>query len=369
MLKRFVKIALCALSFCGFFMIAFAASYNFSLLPLFNGAAAVGTGLHPHIPDTPKAIEAIPYEYINPPRSDSKPLGLSINRPSALPAETGQAPETPLPETDSLPEGALPVISLDMSEQQSAGNLAYRNESKYSPDLNSLAMAQYPISHSKLTSVNAPDQPTVLIIHTHGTECYLPDKTEYYLADTPTRSADTSINVVAVGKALAQKLNEMGVSTLHCETMFDADSYSDSYDLSEKAVLEYLERYPSIQYVFDVHRDSIVRGNGEKIKPQAIVNGLPTAQAMLVVGTDSSGADHPDWMTNLTVATHFQSRAITRFGNLMRPINIRAASFNAEHTPGSVLIEVGTCGNTISEALNCASLLGETIADVILNQD
>ena len=33
---------------------------------------------------------------------------------------------------------------------------------------------------------------------------------------------------------------------------------------------------------------------------------------------------------------------------------------------GSLLIEVGTCGNTLSEAKNCATLLGETIAEIIL---
>ena len=51
----------------------------------------------------------------------------------------------------------------------------------------------------------------------------------------------------------------------------------------------------------------------------------------------------------------------------MRPINIRAASFNAEHATGSILIEIGTCGNTVSEAKNCAVLLATTIANVILN--
>ena len=178
---------------------------------------------------------------------------------------------------------------------------------------------------------------------------------------------DINNNIVAVGKTLTDTLNAKGVPTLHCEIMFDEQSYSQSYNLSENAIKDYLTQYPSIQYVFDVHRDSIIKTNNEKVKALATIDGKPTAQAMFVVGTDSSGAEHPNWLDNLTVASVFQYSMIEKYGNVMRPINLRAASFNAEHTTGSILIEIGTCGNTLTEAKNCAILLGNTIADIILN--
>lgn len=308
-----------------------------------------------------------PYSYVNSPKEPYLPYAALLYDSSAAsrPPETVPPPNN---ETDepALPEGVYPVIPLDMSEGQTENNLFYKNESKYSPDINTLAGSEYPLKYAQNASAPQDSAPIVLIIHTHGTECYLPDGQDTYTADTPTRSVDQSINVIAVGEALASALTENGIPTLHCKTMFDEKSYSKSYDLSEKAVLDYIKQYPSIQYVFDVHRDSIATDNG-KAKPVSVVDGLTTAQAMLVVGTDTAGAPHPNWIDNLTVASVFQKALVARYKTLMRPLSLRASSFNAEHTTGSVLIEIGTCCNTISEAKNCAALIGKTISSVILS--
>ena len=317
-----------------------------------------------------------PYTYINIPKTADIPLALFLyqsnigqdqpdnNNPPTV-DDNEQTPSTQ--PNEQAVEGLFPVIALDMSEQQTANNMLCKNESKYEIDINKLSSAPYPITYTRTVSTNTENQPVVLIVHSHGTECYLPDNTNTYTAETPTRTQDTSLNVVSVGKVFADTLTEKGIPTIHCETMFDKDSYSESYNLSEKAIQEYLKSYPSIQYIFDIHRDSIMRGENEKIKPMVEINGTPTAQAMFVVGTDSGGANHPNWPKNLTVASIFQYGLISKYGNIMRPLNVRSASFNAEHAIGSVLIEIGTCGNTITEAQNCAKLLGETIGDIILN--
>jgi len=195
-----------------------------------------------------------PYSYINSPKEPYLPYAALLYDGSA----SLKPPETVPPQNDEtdepeLPEGVYPVIPLDMSEGQTENSLFYRNESKYSPDINALADSEYPLKYAQNASSPQDSAPIVLIIHTHGTECYLPDGQETYTADTPTRSTDRSINVVAVGEALAAALTENGIPTVHCKTMFDEKSYSESYDLSERAVLDYIKQYPSIQYVFDVH--------------------------------------------------------------------------------------------------------------------
>ncbi len=371
MIKIITKTALCFVSFLGFSLLAVSAIINPPTLSVINKVTATGLGIFPQ-----QAIHAFaptdfpkPYTYINLPKDTNAPAGIEYF--NSLPKEDtnqeGQdpAPEQP-PEELTPPSNSFPIIPLDMSDGQTVNNIKYKNESKYSPDINSLLNQEYPLNFAKSVSSNNEKQPIVLIIHTHGSECYSPEGVQAYTADTPTRVLDTTANVVAVGKVLADELNARGVSTIHCTTMFDAESYSDSYNLSENKVQEYLAEYPSIQYVFDIHRDSITRTNNEKIKPLTTVNGIETAQAMFVVGTDSGGADHPNWLNNLTVATFFQNKLIEKYGNIMRPINLRKASFNAEHAPGSLLIEIGTCGNTLTEAKNCAAFLGEAIAEVIL---
>ncbi len=367
------RTTLCIISLLGIVLSLWQSSLTVSYDDILNGVISNGIGMSsPFLRQTTPYYFNVnknkkePYTYINLPIEKSEHAGLayfdSINQNDNEQNE----PAPPPNDVPTIPDGELPVVALDMSEGQTKDNLIYKNQSNYSPDINVLSQSEYPLKYTAPAITGNTKEPLVLIIHTHGTECYLPETKISYSDTTPTRCADTTQNVVAVGKALSDTLNEKGIPTLHCETMFDEQSYSSAYTNSEKAVLEYLKKYPSIQYVFDVHRDSIVNGNGEKIKPATEIEGVPYAQVMFVVGTDSSGANHPDWEKNLTVASVFQYALIEKYPTLMRPINLRAASFNAEHTVGSILIEIGTCGNYLSEAKNSASALGDVIADVIL---
>ena len=86
---------------------------------------------------------------------------------------------------------------------------------------------------------------------------------------------------------------------------------------------------------------------------------------MLLVGTNEKGADHPEWESNLTIASKLQSKLIQKYKNFARPINIRGASFNEQFTKGSLLIEIGSSGNTLSEAKYAAKLLTYSIIEMI----
>ena len=65
------------------------------------------------------------------------------------------------------------------------------------------------------------DEPTVLIVHTHATESYC--HMDGY------RTNDTEQNVVRVGKAIADQLNQNGIPTIHDTTLIDREGYYDSY--------------------------------------------------------------------------------------------------------------------------------------------
>ena len=164
---------------------------------------------------------------------------------------------------------------------------------------------------------------------------------------------------------MADLLNEAGIPTLHCEIMHDLESYNRSYNLAADTIQRYLSEYPSIQYVFDVHRDAIVKTNGDLVRPITLINGEIAAQIMLLVGTNEQGADHPNWETNFTVAAKLQKKLTTDYNNFARPINIRGASFNEQFTPGSLLIEVGSSGNSLQEAKTAAKYLTYAIIEMI----
>lgn len=110
--------------------------------------------------------------------------------------------------------------------------------------------------------------PQVLIMHTHATESYQTWPDPVFDPDYTARSKSTALNMCAVGEKMAQVLNAAGICTLHDETLYDAPGYTDSYKRSRAGVQTYLERYPSIKVVLDVHRDAIEDSDGTRVKPR-----------------------------------------------------------------------------------------------------
>ena len=84
---------------------------------------------------------------------------------------------------------------------------------------------------------------------------------------------------------------------------------------------------------------------------------------MFVVGTDEGGLYHPNWQQNLNYVTGLQYRLNRSYPGLMRPVNLRTQRFNQHASAGSMLIEVGSSGNTMTEALAAIRLFGQTLAD------
>lgn len=261
-----------------------------------------------------------------------------------------------------LGEDAFPIIKADVSH---FGECDLINDTNYTPDLKLLSESESVFANSDV-NIN-PDEPLILIYHTHATECYSP-ASDFYTANTPTRSKNIENNIVSIGKELQNVLLSFGLNTIHCETLHDYNSFNTAYSNSYKSIKRYLEMYPSIKYIIDVHRDSIVKSNGEKIKTYAVVNGEETAQVMLVVGTDAGGRKHPDWEKNLSFAVKVENEINSNSERLARPINLRKASFNQELCDNALLLEVGSCGNTRAEAEKAVKMFGIAYAKVIIEE-
>lgn len=119
--------------------------------------------------------------------------------------------------------------------------------------------------------------------------------------------------------------------------------------------------------MIDVHRDAIGTA-GKYYKTIAKVDGQQTAQLMFVAGTDEGGLKHPDWRKNLTFQAQLQDRINGACPGMMRPISIRTGRFNQHVRLGSMLVEVGSCGNTLEEALAAAEVFARSLADALLEQ-
>ena len=86
---------------------------------------------------------------------------------------------------------------------------------------------------------------------------------------------------------------------------------------------------------------------------------------MLLVGTDDAGAAFPDWTEHLALAMEIQEQMNSLWPGLARPITLRTARFNQQLTKGSLLVEVGSHGNTLEEAVNGARLFARAAGTVI----
>jgi stage II sporulation protein P len=207
--------------------------------------------------------------------------------------------------------------------------------------------------------------PKVLIVHTHASECYSPQGAESYKAGTSDRSLDNSRNMIAVGEAAKKVFEKWGIEVIHDKTIHDHPNFNGSYANSLKTVEGYLAKYTSICVVLDLHRDAFVYENGSKAKFVTEINGEKTAQLMLVVGTDAGGLEHPYWRENMKLALKIQNRIMEKYPGLMRGVNLRRERFNGHTTRGSLIIEVGSSGNSLDEAVRGITLGAEEIAKLL----
>ena len=203
-------------------------------------------------------------------------------------------------------------------------------------------------------------EPTVLILHTHGTESYTKSSGESYRESSAFRTLDENYNMISLGAHLAALLEQEGIRVIHDKTTHDYPSYSGSYNHARKSISQYLKEYPSIRLVLDLHRDAS-GDNSNQMRTEATVDGRPSAQLMLVVGSSASGLKHPDWEENMALALKLHTQLEGIAPGIMRYVNLRGQRFNQDLCPGALIVEVGAAGNTHPEALTAVEVLAEGI--------
>lgn len=282
------------------------------------------------------------------PQDGSQPIGEEAAEPGAplVLADNGVPAKTLIP---TSPEGYVV-----------AGDVYINNRSDNTFD-------EALFDGSFAAALTQKEGPQILIVHTHGSEAYTMPAGQGYEACGECRTTDQACNVVRVGEELKGVLEEAGLTVLHDTTLHDYPEYSGAYGRSLKTVEDYLEQYPSLVYVLDLHRDAIYDGDGNPYKVVSGVNGMNAAQMSFVIGTDGGGLEHPGWRENLKLAAAVQQALTEDFPTLMRPITVRNSRYNQHVTPGALLVEVGAAGNSLDEALLSARLLGSTLAEVILS--
>ena len=205
----------------------------------------------------------------------------------------------------------------------------------------------------------------MLIIHTHTTETFMTENTDYFTENFKSRTTDNSKNMVSIGNIIAEKLNNAGIKTIHDKTKHDYPNYKGSYSRAAKTITSHLNKNPEIKVVLDLHRDAVTRDNGDKVKLVTEINGKKAAQVMIVMGSQSgSVTNFPKWKENLKLALKLQQVLEVKYPTLARPLSLTSKNYNESLTTGSMLIEFGTDANTLEEAKYSAELVSNALVEL-----
>ncbi len=209
-------------------------------------------------------------------------------------------------------------------------------------------------------------EPQVLILHTHATETYMTENTDYYTAAYTSRTQNEESNMLAIGKIVADTLNNAGIVTLHDKTLHDYPSYNESYSRAAKTINKYKEKYKDLKIVIDLHRDAIAANDTDKVKLTTQIDGKKAAQIMLVMGSQSGSVKNfPNWQENLKLAVKLQQTLEVMYPSLARSLSLMSKNYNESLTTGSMLIEIGTDANTLEEAKYSATLLSNALVALL----
>lgn len=282
--------------------------------------------------------------------SDSRSVFVNTMSLKSPEAEQTYPADTPL--DSPAPAETEPPVRPTIVPTTISGGLVIKNSSDYTVNAEELLSQGCPITLEA-------GVPQILIIHTHSSEAYSPAGLDKYEDLGTNRTLDTNYNVIRIGNELTEIFQSYGLNVIHDTGVYDYPSYTGSYNRSCEAIEKYLAENPSIQIVIDLHRDALC-SDEITYKTQADEDGVCASQIMILVGSDASGLEHPDWQQNLRLALYLQNAVYSKYPSLMRPVQLVSYRYNQHLTHGSMILEVGSNGNTLQEALAAIRLFGNT---------
>ena len=220
-------------------------------------------------------------------------------------------------------------------------------------ELNKISAAYDPSLKKTLDEANVE----ILIYHTHTHEGY---------AESGADTEQEDFSVVGVGDVLAQELEEgYGISAIHDKTIHDTSPYNQSYYRSGPTVQNYLNQFPNLKLVIDLHRNS----GPSKDRTTVEINGQSLARIMFVTSQAS-----PYYTEMMKSVTEIISTSEKLFPGLLADGNNGIGlyeyprgsnNFNQALSPACILTEFGTELNTAQESKLSAKYLARLIAEYL----
>jgi len=195
--------------------------------------------------------------------------------------------------------------------------------------------------------------PIIYIYNSHQLENYDSENLDIY-GITP--------NVLMASYLLKEKLNSKGLSTI-VETTNMANflslngwNHASSYKASRIFILDKKNKYSSLKYFIDIHRDSVSK-NVSTIS----IDGKSYARVLFVVGLE-----HKNYKKNIKTMENINKICNKYYPGLSRGIYKKEGAgvngiYNQDISSNVILIEVGGVNNNIDEVLNTTEALSDIL--------
>lgn len=205
------------------------------------------------------------------------------------------------------------------------------------------------------------EKKVVLIYSTHNYESFLPHLPG---VTDPNLAHHSEVNITKVSDRLSEKLVEYGIGSQIDETDYmqilkEKDwGYGRSYQASRDSVAEVIATNKDVQYVFDLHRDSVPREVTTKS-----IDGKDYAKILMVVG-----AEYASYEKNLTLATELNALIEKKYPGLSRGVIKKEGPgsngvYNQDLSENALLIEFGGYDNTLEELYRTADVVAEVFSE------
>lgn len=201
-----------------------------------------------------------------------------------------------------------------------------------------------------IKNASALGEPLIYIYNTHQTEEYAPGSLKNYNI-TPTvymaanilkeNLRENGINAIVEDSSLQKGLSERGLN------------YNDAYTLSYEWLTSAKERYPSVKYFIDLHRDSV--------SSSTTINNYSYAKMMFVIGMN-----HDNYKKNEELMLKLNEFLNRGYEGLMRePFYGKNSRYNQHFNENVMLIEIGGPESTISEVALSVKAFAESLSNLL----
>ena len=200
-------------------------------------------------------------------------------------------------------------------------------------------------------------EPTIYLYNSHDTEEYKPSSFAEYSVMPTVKLSDYVLKEKLEDNGFSVLIEEQSISSIRSSLGLN---YAGSYQASRSLMEQAKEKYPSLIYFIDLHRDSLSHD-----KTTLTYNDKNYAKVMFLVGLEN-----PNYQGNLDFSTKISELVNTKVPGLSKGIYEKEGEgvngvYNQDFSNRTILIEVGGPENTIDEVYETLLILSDVLTEVI----